>query len=66
MASARERARREQQRHGGQRQPHLLDENPSEQHYVSMMEEEFERAVHGGAGFAISGYFVAKGAVCPH
>src|SRR5712692_825603 len=65
VAGTRERARREQQRHRRKRQPQLLGENPSEQQYVSMMEEEFERAMHGGAGSAISGYFVAKGAVCP-
>src|SRR5260370_10060806 len=55
----------EQQRHRRKRQPHLLGENPSEQYYISMMEEEFESAVHGWAGSVISGYFVAKGAVCP-
>src|SRR5216684_3482055 len=55
----------EQQRHRGKRQPHLLGENPSEQYYVSVMEEEFESAMHGWAGSVISGYFAAKGAVCP-
>src|SRR5260370_1684131 len=65
VAGACECACREQQRHGRERQPHLLGENPSEQQSLSMMDQEFQSAVHGVAGAALSSYFVAKGAVCP-
>src|SRR6266853_1041369 len=65
FASSCECSSSEQQRHRRKRQPHLLSENPSEQYYVSVMEEEFEGAVHGWARSAITGYFAAKGAVCP-
>src|SRR5438132_7361851 len=47
VAGAGESAGREQQRHRRKRQAYLLGENPSEQQNVSMVETEFERAVHG-------------------
>jgi hypothetical protein len=45
-ARARKRAGSQQQRHGRNREPHLLCENPGEKDYISMMQKEFECAVH--------------------
>jgi len=61
-----ERAGGEQEGHGRKRQSQLLGEHPSKQQYISVMEEEFERAVHGWRGRGSPVIYLRKEQYAPH
>src|SRR5258707_15559883 len=47
---ARERARRQQDRQRGKGKPNLFDESPRQQNRMSVVQEKFQRFVHGRPG----------------